>query len=108
MMMMTTSHETATDAARHGQEAFTWPQKVWDAKWHDAVEFVDKTFDFYHHVLACQREFVKSWLAITTWAEHKVAPIVHDAAKDMYGVAKEATPKRDMHDGVKDVAPKRS
>jgi len=114
-MTMTTAHETLTDSARRSREAFTGALEIWadsverfapisDARLHGAVELVDKTFDFYHHVLACQHEFMKSWLAVTASAATKVASAERSAAKgmarDMHEVAREAAPKRDIHDGV--------
>jgi hypothetical protein len=120
-MTMTTSYETMTDPARRGQEAGPW--KSWadsvpwfastpDAKLHGAVEFVDKMFDFYHHmlayqsayyhhVLACQQEYTKGWLAVTTLATTKAGSAAQAAAK-------EAAPKRDTRDGAMEAAPKRS
>jgi hypothetical protein len=114
-MTMITVHDTMTDATRRGQEAFTGVLQIWadsleklapnsDAKVHRAVELVDKTFDFYHHVLACQQEFIKSWLAITASAATKVASAELGAARDLarglHEVAREAGPKRDTYDGV--------
>lgn len=95
---MPTSYETMPNATHRSQEAFIWwPQKIWDAKLHEAEEVVDKTFHFYHHLLVRQQEFIKNWLAIITWAEHKAAHIAHD-------VAKEAVPARaSSYDSVKDV-----
>lgn len=68
---------------------------------HRAVEFVDRIFDFYDHVLACQREFAKSWLVLTTSAATRATSAAHD-------VTKEPAPKRDVHDGVKEPALQRS
>ena len=92
---MSTSHETMTNSAYRDQETFTWPQKIWDAKLHDTIEFVDKTFDFYDHVLACEREFFKSWLSIIRWTDRKITHMAHDAVK-------EATPERAPYDRAKD------
>lgn len=100
-MTMLTSQETMTNSDYRGSEAFIWPQKIWEAKLHEAEELVDKTFHFWHHVLVRQQEFIKDWLAISTWAEHKVAHMTHE-------VVKEATPERGSYDGVKDVAAKKS
>ncbi|MBV9162579.1 MAG: hypothetical protein JO281_13760 [Pseudonocardiales bacterium] len=116
---MTTSRETMTDAVRRGQEAFTGALQIWadsfqwfvptsDAKLRGAVELVDKVFDFYHHVLTSQREYTKSLLAVTTSAATKAASTAQNAAKGVQDVAQETAPKRDMHDGAKESALKRS
>ncbi len=103
-MTMTTSHETVTDAARRGQEAFTGALQIWaDSmqrfvptadKVRGAVEVVDRMYDFADHMLASQREFTKSLLAVSSSAATKATSVAHDAAKDMQDVAKEAAPKK--------------
>jgi hypothetical protein len=103
-MTMMTSHETMTDAARRGQEAFTGALQIWadsvqrfaptSDKLRGAVEVVDKMYDFADHMLASQREFAKSLLAVTTSAATKAASAAQDAAKDMEDVAKEAAPEK--------------
>ncbi len=103
-MTMTTSHETMTAAARRGQEAFTGALQIWaDSvqrfvptadKMRGAVEVVDKMYDFADHMLASQREFTKSLLAVSSSAATKAASAAHDAAKDMQEVTKEAAPKK--------------
>jgi hypothetical protein len=115
---MTTPHETMTDAARRGQDAFTSALQIWadsvhkfaptsNVKLHGAVEVVDTMFDFADHMLASQREFTKVLLAATTSAATKAAAATQHAAKDMQDVAKEATPTRDMRDVVSESAPMR-
>jgi hypothetical protein len=118
-MTMTTPHETMTDAARRGQEAFTGALRIWadsvhkfaptsNARWHGAVEVVDTMYDFADHMLTSQREFTKVWLAATTSAATKAAAAAEYAAKDMQDVAKETAPTTDMRDGVKAAAPRKS
>lgn len=113
---MTTPHDTMTDAARRGQEAFTSALQIWadsvhkfaptsNARWHGAVEVVDTMFDFADHMLASQREFTKVWLSATTSAATTAASAAQHAAKDMQHVAKETAPARDMRDGAKAPAP---
>ncbi|MDQ3761904.1 MAG: hypothetical protein M3460_09440 [Actinomycetota bacterium] len=115
---MTTPHDTMTDAARRGQEAFTSALRIWadsvhkfaptsNARWHGAVEVVDTMFDFANHMLASQREFTKVWLAATTSASTKAASAAQHATKDMQDVTKETTPTRDMPDVAKETAPAR-
>jgi len=99
-MTMPTPQETMTNAAYRGQEAFTWHQKIWEAKLHDVDKYVDKTFDFYCHVLEWEREFIKNWLSIISWADHKAVHLAREAVK-------EATSVRGSYDGVKDVAAKK-
>jgi hypothetical protein len=115
---MTTPHETMTDAARRGQDAFTSALQIWadsvhkfaptsNAKLHGAVEVVDTMFDFADHMLASQREFTKVLLAATASAATKAASAAQHAAKDMQDVAKEAAPTRDMRDVASEAAPMR-
>lgn len=106
-MMMPTSQETMTNAAHRSQEALSWTQKYWDAKLHDVDQFVDKTFDFYYHVLGWEREFIKNWLSIIRRVDHKVVHMAHEAVK-------ETTPERGSYEGDtdydrdKDMAAKRN
>lgn len=115
-------HETMTDAARRGQEDFTSALQIWadsvpwfvpwfapisDAKLRSTVHLVDRTFDYWDHVLECNREYTKSLLAVTTSAAHKVASATQNAAKEMQGVVRETAPKRDTQDGAKEAALKR-
>jgi hypothetical protein len=115
---MTTPHETMTEAARRGQDAFTSALRIWtdsvykfaptsDAKLHSAVEVVDTMFDFADHMLASQREFTKVLLAAATSAATNAASAAQHAAKDMEAVAKEAAPTRDMRDVATEAAPTR-
>lgn len=83
-MTMTTYHETMTDAARRGQEAFTDAWQIWfdsvqwfipvsEARLRGTIELVDKMFDVYHYALVTQREYTKKWLTVTTSAAAKAA-----------------------------------
>lgn len=116
-MTMTTPHETMTDAARRGQDAFAGALRIWadsmhkfaptsNTRLHSAVEVVDTMFDFADHMLASQREFTKLWLAATTSAATKAASAAQHAVKDLQDVAKDTAPTRDMQD-VAEPAPTR-
>lgn len=96
---MTTSHETMTDAARRGQEAFTSALRIWadgaTARLHGAVDVVDIMFDFADRLLASQREFTKMFLAMTGPAVTKPRSVAAErAAEDVPAAAKQPTPAR--------------
>lgn len=122
---MTTSHETMTDAARRGQEAFTSALRIWadgaKARLHGAIDVVDIMFDFADHLLASQREFTKMFLAMTGPAVAKTSAAAERAAEDVPAaatqptparavpaVSKQPTPARDTRDGAKAPAPRKA
>ena len=104
-MMMTTSQETMTEAARRGQEAIASALQIWtdsvqrfvpvsDTRLSGAVEAVDTMFDFAEQMLVTQREFTKSLLAATTSAATRAAAATQDAAREVKDAA------QDVQDGA--------
>jgi len=105
---MTTSYETVSDTARHSQEALAHAVQVWadsvqkfvgpaptlHEKVARANEVVDNYFNVATQMVASQREFTKSFLALTTSAATKAMHEVEGVAKDLQEVVKETGPRR--------------
>jgi hypothetical protein len=105
---MTTSYETVNDTARHSQEAlahavqdwadsvqkFVGPAPTLHAKVARANEVVDKYFNVAAQMVASQREFTKSILALTTSAATKAMHEAEGVAKNTQEVVKEMGPKK--------------